>query len=97
MVLNVFIFYCSPPLPPRAGCHFTSNIVTTTGANSQASGGGFQVTYSNGGDATDSAVEVRDCHFDSNQLTSGYVAFGGGMLIQYSDTASGARLTVAGV
>ena len=50
-----------------------------------------------GGDGSGSAVEVRDCHFDSNQLTSGYLAIGGGMSITYFDTASGARLTVAGV
>ena len=76
----------------HTGCNFTSNLLTSTAG--AALGGGLVLQFS--GDASGSAVEVQDCRFDGNQLTSSDAAIGGGMTIVYFDSASDARLSVAG-
>jgi hypothetical protein len=64
------------------GCTFERNILAANGTDAVATGGGLQVQY--GSDASGSALEVRDCHFDANQVTAGYAARGGGLYIDES-------------
>ena len=78
---------------PRAGCHFTSNSITSTGDT--ARGGSLLIGYY--ADANGCTVEVLDCLFDRNQITSGGGTYGGGLCIEWFNAASGARLTVAGI
>ena len=80
--------------PTTTGCHFTSNVATI--ADYQAEGGGLRVGFAPTSDASDSTVEIRDCRFDGNQLTSSGTAAGGGVNVMYFGIATRARLAVEG-
>ena len=80
-------------------CSFKGNILTAAtapfGGGPQCKGGGGGLNFED--DTSGTTVEVRDCHFDENQLTTGGVAIGGGLAIQYKRSSYDLRLIMTGI